>query len=922
MKPKSHSFLPLISIVAITVVQFAGAAVGTWTGAVDNLWDASDINWSGVTGTPWDNANGPGNTAIFNTVNLAAEVLTPVYANAITFSLNGTIIESTINLAGTTPTISVATGQTGTISSNVAGTVGLVKSGAGLLALSNATYTGGTTVSGGRLALVNNETGSADFLTNAELEFNLTTGNQQISGGSITGSGKLIKTGGNELLLGADGSPQTISLASGALIDVQGGVIRNEYGNSAWGSNLADLNVATGATFDIWDGNTRVDAVSGTGTLRKGWYNANSITVGVDNGSGNFSGTINSAGGDPFSLIKEGTGTQTVSGSIGYNGGTTVSGGRLVLQNNKTGSSNFATNAELEFNLTTGDQQLINGTLSGTGSLIKTGTSNLILSDWSGNQTVAFTGTSSVIDVQAGTLSNFFAAGAFGPAVNWGSNQAGLTVASGATFDMINNSVTVDELNGAGTIKKNTFDTTGSLTVGVNNGSGTFTGTIENSNNALSVIKQGTGTQTLSGSIGYKGGTTVSGGRLVLENTKTGSSNYTTNAELEFNLTTADQQLISGTLSGTGKLVKTGANNLILSDWSGNYTVALTGANSVIDVQAGKLSNFFGAGAFGPDVNWASNEAGLTVASGATFELANKSVIVDELNGAGTINKEEFFNANTLTIGVKDGSGTFSGAITQTGSALSLVKQGSGTQTLTGVNTYNGATSVSAGTLALVGGSQASPITVSAVASLGFTLGSPTASTSSFDVTLGTIKITGTPTLASYTLISASSGITGTPVLHTAIPGYALAVDGNSLKLVQSGGSGYSSWAATNAPTGTSAQDFDGDGVANGAEYVLGGTKDTKDLGKLPQVSASGANMVVTFNRDQASINGTTTLAIQVGTNLATWPDSYNVPGPALANSPGVTVAKDTSPGFDTITLTIPRSPDATKFARLNVTTN
>ena len=681
MKAKFHPFGPFISIIAITMVPSASAAIGTWIGAVDGAWDTTDANWSDVSGTPWDFTNGQDNTATFDTASLAAVVNVPVFTNGITFSTTGALSGDTIFLVGGTPTIAVATGQTGTISSVVAGTAGLLKSDVGLLTLSAATYSGGTTVSEGRLVLVDTMTGSPDFIADAELEFNLTTGDKQAIGGTISGTGKLIKTGGN----------------------------------------------------------------------------------------------------------------------------------------------------------------------------------NLILSDWSGNQTVELTGADSVIDVQTGTLSNFFAAGAFGPAVNWAGNEAGLTVASGATFDLFNNSVTVDELNGAGTINKDTWDTALTLTIGVKDGSGTFSGSLLNPKNSLAIVKQGSGTQTLSGGgIGYKGGTTVNGGRLVLENTLTGNSSYTTNAELEFNLTTDNQQLQSGTFSGTGKLIKNGGNELILSNWGGAQTVALTGADSVIDVQAGTLSNF-GAAAFGaPSTNWDGNQAGLTVALGATFQINNSIAIVDELNGAGTISKSTWDTPVTLTIGVNDGSGNFSGGIAQpVGTALSLVKQGTGTQTLSGINTYSGATSVSAGTLALVGGSQASPITVSAGASLGFTLGSPTTSTSSFDFTVGTIKITGTPDgSGSYTLITNSTGITGTPTLHTPIPSYDLAVDGNNLKLVPVGSSHYSTWVLDHSVTGGPGDDDDNDGRTNYEEYVFG--RDPKSGSSVNPISIPVSMPAGTFSYTRRKLSLTT----------------------------------------------------------------
>ena len=133
---------------------------------------------------------------------------------------------------------------------------------------------------------------------------------------------------------------------------------------------------------------------------------------------------------------------------------------------------------------------------------------------------------------------------------------------------------------------------------------------------------------------------------------------------------------------------------------------------------------------------------------------------------------------------------------------------------------------------------------------------------------------------------------------------------------------GYASWAATNAPAGAPGDDYDGDGVSNGVEYVLGGTKDTNDLAKLPKLSTTpGGDLLFTFERDQASIDGTTTAAIEAGTDLTAW-TPYAVPNGATGPvNPGVTVVKD-SPvaGKDTVTLTIPRAPDAKKFARLRVT--
>jgi len=134
--------------------------------------------------------------------------------------------------------------------------------------------------------------------------------------------------------------------------------------------------------------------------------------------------------------------------------------------------------------------------------------------------------------------------------------------------------------------------------------------------------------------------------------------------------------------------------------------------------------------------------------------------------------------------------------------------------------------------------------------------------------------------------------------------------------------SGYSLWADANAPSGTGADDEDGDGVSNGVEYVLGGGVNTSDSTKLPLLSISDGNVIFTFVRDQASISGAT-LRIQVGTDLVNWPitSTYTVGADTAGSSSDVTILKDTPEvGKDTITLSRSQSGLPTKlFARLSV---
>ena len=196
----------------------------------------------------------------------------------------------------------------------------------------------------------------------------------------------------------------------------------------------------------------------------------------------------------------------------------------------------------------------------------------------------------------------------------------------------------------------------------------------------------------------------------------------------------------------------------------------------------------------------------------------------------------------------------------------SLVKTGSGTATLAGNNTYSGATDVNAGTLALSAGSTTSAIQVRSGAFLGFSVGSSITSTAAVDLVDGSaIKISGTPTLASYVLITAAS-VTGTPVLAAPVPGYTISTDGTSISLTSTGVAGnYGTWAAANGiPGEASTDDFDKDGLSNLVEYALG-TNPT--VSSQPPGTYAGGT--VTFNKGADAIaNGDVNLAIEESDDL------------------------------------------------------
>lgn len=268
---------------------------------------------------------------------------------------------------------------------------------------------------------------------------------------------------------------------------------------------------------------------------------------------------------------------------------------------------------------------------------------------------------------------------------------------------------------------------------------------------------------------------------------------------------------------------------------------------------------------------------------------------------------------------LKPGTGanySYSGVIADGAVGMTLTKSGVGTQTLSGANTYTGVTTVAAGTLALVGGSQTSPITVNSGAFLGFTLGSPTTSTAAVTFDAGSsVAITGEPVSATtYTLLTTAAAITGLPILASNIPGFVLQVDGgNTLKLVPVAPGSYAAWQSANDTTEAANLDHDNDGVSNGIEFFLGGSTDTTGFTALPGVINNSGTLSVTWTKDS--------------TYTGTYGVGFVVETSATLDGPWLTEIADPNAGFtvsfpsaNEVKYTFP-SPLGTKnFARLKVT--
>ena len=248
------------------------------------------------------------------------------------------------------------------------------------------------------------------------------------------------------------------------------------------------------------------------------------------------------------------------------------------------------------------------------------------------------------------------------------------------------------------TLFQNGIDLNGSnRTINVTTGSGgdsdVILGMIGNTAGSVAgLTKTGNGTLTLSAANTYNGGTTVSGGVLLL--TGTGAYSGTTT------VTSGVLQANDGIGLPTGSLLSL-SGGVLQSNGSANFT-ALLGATFQFTASGGGFSANGGT----MTVNIGGNATPSTVPWGSTVG----SQIVGTLQlGSASANNETLFqngidlNGSNRTINVTAGAGgdsnVISGVISTTTGTAGLTKSGNGILTLSGANTYNGVTTVSAGML-------------------------------------------------------------------------------------------------------------------------------------------------------------------------------------------------------------------------------
>ena len=138
-----------------------------------------------------------------------------------------------------------------------------------------------------------------------------------------------------------------------------------------------------------------------------------------------------------------------------------------------------------------------------------------------------------------------------------------------------------------------------------------------------------------------------------------------------------------------------------------NTTNALNAGSGNINLVGGTFQIQAGAVTGGSSTNAITDTSPLVITSPGSLDLNGFSEKVTTLSGNGTVTSSAAGKTGEIQIGVNNGTGaTFSGVIQDGGgTALTAVRKiGTGTQTLTGVNTYTGVTNIDLGTLTLGAG--------------------------------------------------------------------------------------------------------------------------------------------------------------------------------------------------------------------------
>ena len=260
--------------------------------------------WNNTVKALADCTNTIGVASIWNSIVISNPVA-PVYISgnvALTLTNGINLANASVNLTVDCTPLNLGANQTWNVPSGRTLTTGSTGRSGAVNSPNNGNFTVTKTGSGTWVSSGNGDNGSTGIIINngtVNLNKASSSGAHCIGGPGLTvnsGLAKITGTGGDQIYDGA-----TVALAAGGTFDLNG--------NSETIGNLS----GTGGTVD----NT---AASTT------------VFLALGNGNSNFKGTLqNSGAGAWLGLIKEGSGTFTLSGANTYTGGTTVSNGTLAV---------------------------------------------------------------------------------------------------------------------------------------------------------------------------------------------------------------------------------------------------------------------------------------------------------------------------------------------------------------------------------------------------------------------------------------------------------------------------------------------------------------------------------------------------------------------------------------------------------------
>jgi len=824
-----------------------GAAAGQTDG--NGTWLNPSQWWDGSSNCDW-NSTIPNNAVIGNgsaggTITVGAVTAGTVLLNNFTgtYTFGGTLGASTLT-QNTGITIGATAGNVTFDKTAIAGSGGIIKDSPGLLTLGANpapahTYSGTTTLNGGVTMFSGNLPGGNLTLNGGVYEeywsstftrgLGAAPGQVQILGGtsgfSENGStGMTIKLGNGTatVVWGAVGegtatgffNPSTLVLQAASAqvnsalefqngIDLNGATRTVAVEKTSVGSGLAKISgvirtssgtaglTKTGpGVLELSNANTyNGTTIVSNGILRLSNANALPGGIGVAGGTSALTldgGVVELANGN--FLRNLGTGSAQVQVLGGVSGFSARGGARTVNFNNDAhlitwGSADFnpgtlvlnsvyadntlAFQNPIDLNGTTraiavnANTATVSGDIStGSGSavgLTKSGAGTLVLA---GNNSYDGTNTISAGMLSVGASANLGAAGA------------------GVTFDGGGVQITGTTLiNFSG--RPVSFTLNKSVSFDINSAANTFTldQAMNLGNGALT--KLGAGTLVINQPSTFSGGTTLSAGKLVsVGSLGSGTITWATaGTTLQFN---SDSNLTIANAWNTA--VRDTTRTLIIDRVTPGPAIDCAFNQQVTTLDTGTVFNF------NKGVNITSGTPKLTLAGGAnssdsisgTIKLVPDGVNLRIANITNTRARTWEFSGTSL-------SNEVYGTMANNGSyVLAITKSGTGTWTLSGANTYSGATTINAGTLAL----GANNVLPSATA---VSIGNGTLDAATYtNKTVGTLTVTAVTGNATINLGSASSALafansSGTTwssgklqITGTFVPGYSLRFGTNS----------------------------------------------------------------------------------------------------------------------------------------------